>query len=223
MTILNDWLNDIPGPHARQALHTSGTPVGEASAAVVMMHGRGASAASILELARLLDSPGVAHLAPQAAASTWYPYSFLEARDLNEPGLSSAHAVLGQIIKRLGQHGISPDRIVLLGFSQGACLATDHAAANPRRYGGVVGLSGGLIGDQVVPSSYSGSLDRTPIFLGCSDIDPHIPESRVHETGRIFEQLHSDVTTTIYPGMGHTVNQDEIAQARRIISEVGQI
>ena len=222
MTVRSDWLDNLPGPHAGQGVHTSGATLDEAHAAVIMVHGRGASAASMLELARLVDSPGVAFLAPQATASSWYPYSFLEARARNEPGLSSAHAVVSRLIERIATSGIDHERIVLLGFSQGACLSTDHAAGNPRRYGGVIGLSGGLIGAQIVPSSYSGSLDGTPIFLGCSDIDPHIPETRVHETARVFEQLDASVTTAIYPGMGHTINHDEITQARQIISALSQ-
>lgn len=220
MSVEHGWLESVSPPHGGQVVHTYGAPLDKATGAVIMLHGRGASAASILELARLLEAPGVAFVAPQASDSTWYPYSFLESRDLNEPGLSSAHAVIATLSERLTERGIDADRQVLLGFSQGACLATDHAALNPRRYGGVIGFSGGLIGSQVNPSRFSGSLDGTPVFLGCSDIDAHIPVERVHETAQILQDLDASVTTSIYPGMGHTVNSDEIEHARNIIQRL---
>ncbi|CAN5754121.1 dienelactone hydrolase family protein [soil metagenome] len=221
MSTLTNWLDDVPGPHQGQAVHTIGSSVDQAAGAVILIHGRGATAPSILDLASLLEQPGVAYLAPQAASSTWYPYPFTQPRDVNEPGLSSAHAVISTMIEKLVWVGIEPDRIVLLGFSQGACLATDHAAWNPRRYGGVIGLSGGLIGDELDGSAYSGSLEGTPVFLGCSDIDPHIPVERVHETSEILEGMGADVTTSIYPGMGHTINPDEIDHARKIVQRIG--
>lgn len=221
MSALTDWLDAVPGPHRGQAVHTAGAPLDEAAGAVIMIHGRGATAPSILELASFLEVLGVAYLAPQAADSTWYPYPFTQPREVNEPGLSSAHAVVTTMIERLAETGIEPEDIVLLGFSQGACLATDVAALNPQPYGGVIGLSGGLIGDELDPSSYTGSLDETPVFLGCSDVDPHIPVERVHETAEILGDLDADVTAAIYPGMGHTINPDEIEHARRIIQRIG--
>ncbi len=164
--------------------------------------------------------PRSAILAPQAAASTWYPYRFLEPRDLNEPDLSSAQAVIGRIVAGLIDEGIQKKKIVLLGFSQGACLATDYAALNPDHYGGIVGLSGGLIGDRIDPAGYPGSLDGTPVYLGCSDIDPHIPVERVLETSTVLERLGGDVTTQIFPGMGHTINPNEIEQVRSIVGRL---
>lgn len=221
MSTITDWLDEVPGPHRGQVIHTAGAPLDEATGAVIMIHGRGATAPSILELASFLGEPGIAYLAPQAAGSTWYPYPFTQPREVNEPGLSSAHAVVTTMIERLSDEVFEPESIVLLGFSQGACLATDVAALNPRPYGGVIGFSGGLIGDQLDPSSYSGSLAETPVFLGCSDIDPHIPVERVHETAEILSDLDADVTVAIYPGMGHTISPDEIEHARKIIRPIG--
>lgn len=221
MSTITDWLDEVPGPHRGQVIHTTGAPLDEATGAVIMVHGRGATAPSILDLAGLLDQPGVAYLAPQAAGSTWYPYPFTQPREVNEPGLSSAHAVVTTIIERLSDEGFEPEDIVLLGFSQGACLATDVAALNPQPYGGVIGFSGGLIGAELDPDSYIGSVDETPVFLGCSDIDPHIPVERVHETAEILSGLDADVTVAIYPGMGHTINPDEIEQARKIVQRIG--
>lgn len=218
MQVLSDWLNDIPGPHRGQGVILDGAPLDAASAAMIMIHGRGATAAGILDLAGLFRAEGLACLAPQAAGNTWYPYSFLEPREANEPGLSSAHAAIAAIITRLGERGIGPERIILLGFSQGACLATDHAARNPTRYAGVVGLSGGLIGAQIDRAEFSGSLDGTPVYLGCSDIDPHIPESRVHETAAVMEQLGAQVTTDIFPGMGHTIVREEVDRIQAILN-----
>lgn len=220
MNEVANWLSDIPGPHAGQSIQSAGASIEEASAAVIMLHGRGATAAGILDLADLLEAEGVAFLAPQAAGSTWYPYRFLEAREVNEPALSSAQSVVDRMVEKLIEAGIPAGRIVLLGFSQGACLASDYVALNPQRYGGLIVLSGGLIGDRIDLDGYPGSLDGTPAFLGCSDIDPHIPVERVHETASVLESLGADVTTAIYPGMGHTVSPDEIEHARRIINGI---
>jgi predicted esterase len=177
---------------------------------MVLVHGRGASPEDILSLAHLFDQPGFAYLAPQAAGSTWYPYSFLAPLENNEPGISSGLAVIGGLLARLESAGIPPERSFLLGFSQGACLATEYAARNACRYGGVIGLSGGLIGPEGTPRDYPGSLEGTPVFLGCSDVDPHIPKARVLETSQTLEALGGEVTTRLYPGMGHMVNPDEI-------------
>lgn len=220
MSAITGWLDGIEGPHRGQLIATAGASLEEASAAVIMLHGRGATATGMLDLAELIHVPGVAYLAPQANRNTWYPYSFLETRENNEPGLSSAHAAVARMIERLSAAGVAPERIVLLGFSQGACLASDHAALNPRRYGGIIALSGGLIGDQLDPDGYTGSLKGTPALLGCSDIDPHIPVGRVHESAEILERLEAAVTTRIYPGMGHTINQDEIDHARSIVADL---
>lgn len=197
-------------PHADQPLLMAGEPLATASSAMLLVHGRGASAANILELADELPHPGMVYLAPQAAGNTWYPYSFLQPIERNEPGLSSALARLGSLLEQLAAAGIPPDRTVLLGFSQGACLVSEFTARNARRYAGVVCLSGGLIGPNNTPRDYQGTLSGTPILLGCSDVDPHIPKERVHESAAVLRSMGGNVTERLYPGMGHTVNQDEI-------------
>lgn len=197
-------------PHRDAPVQTAGAPLDAAKAALILVHGRGASAASILSIAQELDMPDVAYWAPQAAGHTWYPYSFMAPTEHNEPGLSSALHLLDTLIGRIEDAGLRHERIVLLGFSQGACLSTEYAARHPQRYGGVVGLSGGLIGPEGTTFEVEGSMDGTPVFLGCSDRDPHIPLERVHETASVFRQLGADVEERIYDGMGHTVNQDEV-------------
>jgi predicted esterase len=214
---IDGWLDGIPGPHRGQPVLSSGSSLDAAGAAVILVHGRGASASGMLELASLLDLDGLIALAPQAAGSTWYPYRFLEPRERNEPQLSSALAAIGTLLDGLESAGIPAGRTALLGFSQGACLATDYAARNPRRYGALIGLSGGLIGDTIESGQFSGSVAGTPVFLGCSDVDPHIPVERVYETAVVFERLGGDVTTRIYPGMGHTINEDEIAHVQALL------
>lgn len=187
---------------------------------MVMVHGRGATAESILELARELRHPDFAYLAPQAAGYTWYPYSFLAPLQRNEPFLSSALARLGEVVALLAAGGIPAERTVLLGFSQGACLTVEFAARNARRYGGIAGLSGGLIGPPETPRNYGGSFAGTPVFLGCSDDDPHVPRERVDETAEVLQRLGAGVTERIYPGLGHTVNEDELDAVRRMMAAV---
>jgi predicted esterase len=199
---------------------TAGVPLAKAGAAMLMTHGRGATAGSILELAAAFDPGGVAYLAPQAAGNTWYPQSFLAPLAANEPWLSSALAFLGAVLEQVRAAGIPDERTVLLGFSQGACLTLEFTARNARRYGGVVGLTGGLIGPPRTPRSYPGRLDGAVVFLGCSDRDPHVPEARVHETEQVLARMGAEVTTRIYPGMGHTVNEDEVAWVRRLLETV---
>lgn len=189
---------------------------------MILLHGRGANAQSILSLADELQAPEFVYLAPQAAGDTWYPYRFLEPLERNEPYLSSALGTVGDVIAQLGEHGISPERIILLGFSQGACLALEYAARNARRYGGVVGLSGGLIGPDDAPRNYPGSLEGTPVFLGCSTTDSHIPMQRVLESARILRGLGGAVTERLYPNMGHTINDDEIAFVREMMRALVQ-
>jgi predicted esterase len=201
-------------PHRKVPVQTTGAALDAARAAMILVHGRGASAASILTLAQELDLEGVAYLAPQAVGHTWYPHSFMAPMEQNEPGLSSALNLLGRLIGRVEAAGVSRERIALLGFSQGACLTTEFTVRHPKRYGGVFGLSGGLIGPEGTTFDYDGSMEDTPVFLGCSDRDPHIPLERVQETAAVFERLGADVEERIYEGMGHTVNQDEIAFVR---------
>lgn len=198
------------GPHQGQQVLAAGTPIEQAKGAIVLIHGRGASAESILGLGAELNTEGWALIAPQAANFTWYPYSFLAPIRQNEPYLSSALSQIAAVLAHLAEAGIPAERTVLLGFSQGACLASEYAAQHARRYGAVVALSGGLIGPDGTPREYAGSMGGTPVFFGCSDIDPHIPVGRVHESAKVIEQIGGAVTKRIYPGMGHTVNQDEL-------------
>jgi phospholipase/carboxylesterase len=202
------------------ALHSAGVPLAEASAAMILVHGRGATAPSILTLAEELDGPGFAYLAPQAPGNTWYPYSFLAPIEQNQPQLDRALATVDSVVRLVEKAGIPAGRIILLGFSQGACLATEYAARHARRYGGLAGLSGGLIGPPGAPRAYDGNLVGTPVFLGCSDVDPHIPLWRVEETSTVLRQLGGAVTTQIYPGMGHTVNQDEIDHVQQLMDNL---
>lgn len=205
------------GPHQGQPLLTAGSPVEDASGAVILIHGRGASAESILSLAEMFDRPDLAYLAPQAQGNTWYPLPFLAPIEQNEPFLTSALQVIEALLEQLQENGISPERTVLGGFSQGACLASEFTARNPRRYGGVFAFSGGVIGPDGGLREYEGSLENTPCFIGCSDVDPHIPLKRVHETTQVFQALQGDVTEKIYPGMAHTINRDEIAHVIAIL------
>lgn len=210
-----------PGPHGEASVYRMGAPVEEARAALLLIHGRGGSAQEMLEMARAtLERPGLAMLAPQAVGFTWYPYSFLAPVADNEPGLSSGLNLIERVLRRVEDEGVPSDRVVLLGFSQGACLAAEYAARNARRYGGLVALSGGLIGPEGTPRHYEGSFDGTPVFIGCSDVDPHIPLRRVKETSEVLRALGAKVTERIYPGMGHTVNDDELAAVRELLEAV---
>jgi predicted esterase len=205
-------------PHLGEKILTTGRPFGEADAAMILVHGRGGTAADLLTLAGELHRPDLAYLAPEATGLSWYPYTFMTPMERNEPGLSSGLALIGHLVDLLGEEGIPPERIVLLGFSQGACLSLEYAARNARRFGGVVGLSGGLIGPPGTPRDYPGSFDGTPIFLGCSDRDPHIPLHRVQESTQVLKGMGADVTERIYPAMGHTVNEDELERVRLLVA-----
>jgi predicted esterase len=203
--------------HSKQPIVRAGQPLDQAQAALILLHGRGATAASILLLAEELYHPAYAYLAPQAANNTWYPFTFLAPMQQNEPWLSSALARVGEVVASVEAAGIPPQRIVLGGFSQGACLASEFMARNARRYGGLLAFSGGLIGPPGTPRAYAGSLDGTPVFMGCSDVDAHIPKKRVEETADVLERLGAQVTMRLYPGMGHTINADEINHARTLL------
>ena len=211
---------NFAGPHQGQQLYTAGRPLAEAQAAMILVHGRGATAASILELAEVLPQPGFTYLAPQAAGNTWYPFSFLAPIEQNEPGLSSGLLAIAGILGQIEAAGIPPENVIIGGFSQGACLASEFVARNARRYGGLLVFSGGLIGPPGTPRNYQGSLAGTPVFLGCSDRDPHVPLERVQESTATFQTLKASVTERIYPGMAHTVIQDEIDHAREIVDAV---
>ncbi|HSG00674.1 MAG TPA: dienelactone hydrolase family protein [Vicinamibacterales bacterium] len=204
-------------PHAGQPVAGAGAPLDQARAAVVMVHGRNAGPANILDLVPRLARPGLAYLAPAAAGRTWYPCSFMAEIASNEPGLSSALAMLEAVVARIEAAGIPQSRIVLMGFSQGACLAAEFAVRHAARLGGVVIFSGGLIGPPGTRWDYPGSFEGTPVLLGCSDQDSHVPESRVSESAGVFARMGADVTKRIYPGMGHVVNDDEIALARTVL------
>jgi predicted esterase len=205
-------------PHGGQPVLRRGPSAAGARLAVILVHGRGASADDILALSRELAAKDVMYLAPQAAGLTWYPYSFLAPIPQNEPGISSGLRVLSGLVAQLDQEGLPADRVVLMGFSQGACLALEFVARHARRYAGAIGLSGGLIGPPGTPRDYGGSLAGTPVLLGCSDIDPHIPVARVHESAGALARLGAAVDTRIYPRMGHTVNRDELDAVSAILA-----
>lgn len=193
---------------------TAGAPLTRAKAAMILLHGRGATAEGMLGLGEVLAQPDVACLAPQAPGNTWYPQRFIAPIAQNEPHLSNGLALVDGLVAALGAEGFGPERIVLLGFSQGGCLALEYAARNARRYGAVIGLSAGLIGPEETPRDYAGSLAGTRVVLGCSAADAHIPVERVRETSRVLAALGGDVVERIYPGSAHTINDDEIAQVR---------
>lgn len=199
---------------------SAGAPLSRAKAAMILLHGRGATAEGMLDLAEVFAQPDVAYLAPQAAGRTWYPYSFLAPIDQNEPHLSRALAQVGELVSDLGRNGFSPEKLIILGFSQGGCLALEYAARNAQRYGAIIGLSAGLIGPEGTPRTYGGSLAGTRVVLGCSDVDAHIPVGRVHESARVLTALGADVIERIYPAMGHTINDDEIAQVRTALARM---
>ena len=207
-------------PHEGQQVATAGTALDSADTAVIFVHGRGATAQGMLEMATEFDAEGVAYLAPQAAGRTWYPNPFLAPIEENQPSLSSALDFLGRVRHRIADAGIAADRTCFVGFSQGACLASEFVARNAERYGGLAVLSGGLIGPEETPRDYDGRLDGTPVFLGCGDRDPHIPVERVHETRDVLDSLDADVTERIYEGMAHGVNDEEMAHVRNLVEDV---
>ena len=204
-------------PHARQPIHNWGSPFNEATAALIVVHGRGAPVLSMLPLVTGIAAPGVAVLAPEALDSTWYPYPFLAPLEANEPYLSSALALLGRAVEQVERAGIGRERLMLLGFSQGACLTLDFAARNPARYGGVIGFSGGLIGPKGTAFAHPGSMEGTPVFLGVSDNDPHIPVARVDESAAAFTRMGAQVTQRLYPGTGHRIVDDEVDFAQALM------
>ena len=184
---------------------------------MIMIHGRGATAAGILDLSGELEQGGFVFLAPQAEGNTWYPTTFLAPRRQNEPWLGGALVAIDKVVRSCRDEGVPLERTILLGFSQGACLALEYAARNPRSYGGVVGLSGGLIGDALAPSDYSGDLSGSVVFLGCSDDDPHIPRERVSLSAEILRNLGAEVMLNFYSDMGHTIIDDEIVFVRKMM------
>ena len=204
-------------PHGGQPIRRQGPQLSAARMVVILVHGRGGSAEDMLSLATEFGVNDVAYVAPEAAGRTWYPYSFLAPIEDNEPGISSGLRVLATLVDGLEREQIPPARVAVLGFSQGACLTLEFAARHPRRYAAIVGLSGAVIGPPGTPRSDAGSLDGAPVFLGCSDIDPHIPLARVHESAEVFRRLGASVDERIYPGMGHMVGKDEIEAIKALL------
>ena len=206
--------------HEGQPVVEAGAPLGQGPAVVIMVHGRGAAPANILDLAAAFERPNLTYLAPAAAGRTWYPNSFMADIPSNEPGISSGIEVLKSLVTRAESAGVPRSRIVLAGFSQGACLTSEFAVRNPSRYGGVLVFTGGVIGPPGTVWNDVGDFSATPVFIGCSDRDAHIPESRARETADVFTRLGANVTLRIYPGMGHIVNDDEIAFAQGMLDAV---
>ncbi|HYG38698.1 MAG TPA: dienelactone hydrolase family protein [Cytophagales bacterium] len=196
---------------------TGGRKLADATKALIMIHGRGASAEDILSIARHLNVKDYALFAPEATNNTWYPYSFLAPPTQNEPKLSSALSILNEIVDDINEGGIASENIYFLGFSQGACLTLEFTTRNARKWGGVVAFTGGLIGDKIYPDNYKGDFENTPIFIGTSNPDPHVPVERVNETTKILKQLHASITEKVYQNMGHTISQDEIELANKLV------
>jgi phospholipase/carboxylesterase len=207
-------------PHRDQPVLQRGRALDSARGAVVLLHGRGASATDILSLADEFDLPDLAYLAPEAAGHTWYPYSFLSPIEQNQPWLGSALSLLEKVVERVTGPGIPLHRVALVGFSQGACLATEFVAGHAARYGGLVAFTGGLIGPPGTKFAHSGELSGTPCFLGAGDPDPHVPWKRVEESASVLSALGGAVTSRRYPGLPHTINEDEIEQAKHILSRL---
>lgn len=208
--------------HQGQPVLSAGETLEKAKGVMIMAHGRGASARDILGLASEFTQPGFAYLAPQAAGNSWWPQRFIDPIASNEPELSSALQVMGDLLKRVAGAGIPAERTMLLGFSQGACLVLEYVARNAKRYGGVAGLSGALVGPEGTPRDYAGSLDGTPVFLGCSDVDFHISKARVLHTAEVLQKLGAQVTTRLYPNMEHTVSADELEFLSRMMGKVAE-
>ena len=208
------------GPHAAESPLIAGRRPEEAGAALILVHGRGGSAEDILGLAEAIDARDLALIAPRAAGHTWYPQSFLAPVEANEPGRSSGLSVLDSIVQDLGTSGIASESVILAGFSQGACLTLEFVARHPRRYGGVAGLTGGLIGPPGSLGAYQGSLDGTPVFLGSGDPDPHVPWLRVEETGAVLSELGAEVELERYPGRPHSISRDELARLDTLVQGI---
>jgi predicted esterase len=214
-----EWRMPID-PHASGRIVSAGPAPQNAAATLILLHGRGASAESILTVHEELGLPALAALAPQAGGNSWYPHSFLAPLESNQPWLDSSLAKIASIVADLVDRSIPIERVAIMGFSQGACLATEFVARNPRRYGAVIALTGGLIGPPGTPRKYPGSLAGTPIFLGTSDPDPHVPLERVQETKNVFTRMGASVELRCYPGMPHTINEDELLAARQLLQSL---
>jgi predicted esterase len=205
-------------PHAGQPVLRSGPRPEDARLVAILLHGRGASAEDILGLANQFSARDIAYVAPQAAGSTWYPYSFLAPIAQNEPWLGSALRIVAGLVEDFTARGIPADRLAVMGFSQGACLTLEFAARHARRYAAVVAFTGGLIGPPGTTRNYTGEFSGTPVFIGSSDIDPHVPLERVQESTTIFRRMNAIVDERIYPGMRHTINADELQAAEALLA-----
>lgn len=198
---------------------TAGVPLAEAKRVMILVHGRGSSAESMLSLTTYLDAPDMAFVAPQATDNMWYPHSFLQPMDRNEPYLSSALLVLDMLKARIqADYNVKTTQLYWLGFSQGACLLLESLARNPAAYGGIFGLSGGLIGPDGTPRAYEGTFAETPVVLGISDPDTHVPKARVLETEAVYTALGASVQTRFYPDGGHTINEDEVYLVNAVLT-----
>jgi phospholipase/carboxylesterase len=207
-------------PHGNQPVERLGPALKDAAGAVIMLHGRGATAGDILNLAQAMYHPKLAYLAPQAAGNAWYPQSFLAPREQNEPWLTSAMRKIESVVRIAKDGGIPTERIVICGFSQGACLSSEFVATHPTRYAGVLAFTGGLIGPIDAELNYSGDLLETPVFLGSGDRDPYIPWPRVRQTANVLTAMNAKVTLQCYPGRPHTLSGEEIVFGRQLIVEV---
>ena len=205
------------GPHGGRPVLTAGRALGKGEGAVILLHGRGAGADDILALAAAFERPAFSYLAPDAAGRTWYPNRFLAPLESNEPWLSSALAAIDDLVTQVDEAGVPRERVFIGGFSQGACLSLEYAVRHPARYAGLIGLSGGLIGPPGTSWPDAGRLENVPVFLGCSDVDPHIPAARVRETADVFRSRGANVTEVLYRGMGHTVNADELQHVQAML------
>lgn len=211
-----------PKIHQGQRVVNFGAELSNAELVVILLHGRGASAEGLLPLAQALQMESTAFLMPQAALNRWYPNSAFGPIESNEPDLSSALETVDLLIEQVEQQGFSSQQIVLGGFSQGACLAAEYAARNARPYAGLFMYSGALIGPRGTKRSYPGSFDEMPVFIGGSDVDPWVAQDLMSESAGVFEQMGARVEFRTYPGMAHTVNQDEIDQVRSMLADALQ-
>lgn len=204
-------INDAP-------VSMRGTPLDQADRVVIMLHGRGDRASSFINLSDEFPIEGATFLAIQARQNTWYPYSFLEPQQRNEPHLTTSLNAIDELVTELEKQGFTSEQLHFMGFSQGACLTLEYTARHARRYGSITAFTGGLIGHELDESRYSGNFDKTPVFLGSSDNDPHVPEPRIEASRDIMEKMGADVTMTIYPGMGHTINRAELSKATDLLT-----
>lgn len=204
-------------PHNAQPIYRAGASIEQANSALILIHGRGATAQSMFSLGQAIAPQSTVLLAPQATMNTWYPQRFIMSRAHNEPWLSSALELVDKTVQLALDAGMQYDKIAIAGFSQGACLTSEYIARHPKQYAAAMILSGGLIGAEGELTDYSGDLQQTPVFFGCSDVDFHIPVERVHESATILQNLNASVETRIYQGMGHTVNEDEIAYMQNML------